>query len=101
MDLENHPSAGYYPRMNATNSDARRRVTFPPDMAPRSPVLIDTVRPGVEWRVVVPEASPAKAYSRGRIVKGRNGVLCWSGDVGEDPGEALVANRAADDRARE
>ncbi len=87
--------------MNATNCDSRRRITFPPDLEPHSPILIDTVRPGVEWRVIVPQAKADKNYSKGRIVKGKNGVLCWQGEVGEDAGEALLANRANDDRNAE
>ena len=85
--------------MNATQCDDRRRVTFPPDLAPRSAVVIDTVIPGREWIVRVPEVRRELAYSRGDLVKQKNGLLVWQGDVGEEPADALLRQRAEDDRA--
>ena len=85
--------------MNATHCDDRRRVTFPADLAPRSAVVIDTVIPGREWIVRVPEVRREMAYSRGDLVKQKNGLLVWLGDVGEEPGAALLRQRAEDDRA--
>jgi hypothetical protein len=87
--------------MIATNSDERRRVTFPADLPPRSPVVIDTVVPGHEWIVRVPAARRGITYSRGRVVRGKNGLRVWSGDVGEEPADAVLRQRAEDDRARE
>jgi hypothetical protein len=87
--------------MTATNSDDRRRVTFPPDLKPRSAVVIDTVVPGQEWIVRVPAAERDVIYSRGRVVKDKNGLRVWQGDVGEEPADALARHRAEDDRARE
>jgi hypothetical protein len=87
--------------MIATNSDDRRRITFPADLPPRSPVLIDTVVPGQEWVVRVPAARRGIIYSRGRVVRDQNGLRVWSGDVGEEPADAVVRQRAEDDRARE
>jgi hypothetical protein len=85
----------------ATNSDERRRVTFPADLPPRSPVVIDTLVPGREWIVRVPGAPHQAAYSRGRIVRSKNGLRVWVGNVGEEPADAVARHRAADDRARE
>jgi hypothetical protein len=87
--------------MIATNSDERRRITFPADLPPRSPVVIDTVVPGYEWIVRVPTARRRTTYSRGRIVRDGTGLRVWSGDVGEEPADALLGQRADDDRARE
>ncbi len=87
--------------MTATNSDDRRRVTFPADLPPRAPVVIDTLVPGREWLVRVPHAPYAMRYSRGRVVRGKNGLRVWSGDVGEEPADAIARHRAEDDRARE
>lgn len=87
--------------MNATNCDSRRRVTFPPDLKPEAPVVIDTIIPGREWRVTVPANREAQSYSKGRIVKGGNGIYAWSGDVGVEPSDELLCHRAKDDRARE
>jgi hypothetical protein len=87
--------------MVATNSDERRRVTFPADLPPRSPVVIDTVVPGREWIVRVPVAPHRMAYSRGRIVRDKTGLRVWVGDVGEEPADAVARHRAGDDRARE
>jgi hypothetical protein len=87
--------------MIATNSDDRRRVTFPADLAPRSPVVIDTLIPGREWIVRIPTASRAMTYSRGRIVRDTYGLRVWTGDVGEEPADAVARHRLEDDRARE
>ena len=87
--------------MPATSSDERRRVTMPPDLDPRSPVVIDTVIPGREWIVRVPEKRNAAGYSRGELKRDKQGFLAWHGDLGEDPGTALLRNRARDDRAAE
>ena len=87
--------------MTATTSDERRRVTMPPDLDPRSPVVIDTVIPGREWIVRVPENRTAAGYSRGELKRGKHGFLVWHGDLGEDAGTALLRNRADDDRAAE
>ena len=51
--------------MVATNSDERRRATFPADLPPRAPVVIDTVVPGHEWIVRVPARRRKIAYSPG------------------------------------
>ena len=87
--------------MNATNGDARRRVTFPADLAPRAAVVIETVIPGSEWLVRVPAAKRERSYSRGSLRKQKNGLLVWHGDVGEEPADALLRQRAADDRGAE
>ncbi|MCK6555686.1 hypothetical protein L6Q96_14070 [Candidatus Binatia bacterium] len=87
--------------MIATNSDERRRVTFPADLPPRSPIVIDTLVPGREWIVRVPTAPRRAVYSRGRVVRDKNGIQVWSGDVGEEPADAVARHRAEDDRARE
>jgi hypothetical protein len=87
--------------MTAANSDDRRRVTFPADLPPRSPVVIETVVPGREWIVRVPAARRGMAYSRGRVVRGKNGLRVWVGDVGEEPADAVIRHRVEDDRARE
>ena len=87
--------------MNATNCDERRRVTFPPDLEPRSAVVIDTVIPGREWIVRVPDARRGLRYSRGSLVKQKNGLWVWKGDLGEEPADALLRQRAEDDRAAE
>lgn len=99
VDAESVP--GYYPAMTATTSDERRRVTMPPDLDPRSPVVIDTVIPGREWIVRVPESGKAASYSRGELKRDEHGFLVWSGDLGEDEGAALLRHRGHDDRAAE
>jgi len=87
--------------MNATNCDERRRVTFPSDLEPRSAVVIDTVIPGREWIVRVPDARRDLSYSRGSLVKEKNGLLVWKGGLGEEPVDALMRHRKEDDRAVE
>lgn len=87
--------------MTATTSDDRRRITFPADLKPRAAVVIDTVVPGQEWIVRVPSGERDLTYSRGRVVKAKNGLRVWDGDVGEEPADALARHRAEDDRARE
>jgi len=87
--------------MTATTSDDRRRVTFPADLPPRSPVIIDTVIRGRQWVVRVPATEGGTRYSRGRVVRAKNGLRVWEGDVGEEPADAVVRHRAEDDRARE
>ena len=87
--------------MTATTSDERRRVTMPVDLDPRSPVVIDTVIPGREWIVRVPEKRNAVGYSRGELKRDKHGFLAWHGDLGEDAGTAFLKNRAHDDRAAE
>jgi len=88
--------------MNATKCDERRRVTFPDDLEPKSPVVIDTVVSGREWIVRRVSRKPvAQGYSRGKLVKDANGLLVWDGDVGEEPSAAALRHRAEDDRARE
>jgi hypothetical protein len=87
--------------MIATNSVERRRVTFPADLPPRSPVVIDTLIPGHEWIVRVPAARRAIRHSRGRVVRDKNGLRVWSGDVGEEPADTVARQRAEDDRACE
>jgi hypothetical protein len=99
--LDGQRLCGYYPGMVATNSDERRRVTFPADLKPRSPVVIDTLVPGREWIVRVPTAPRRMTYSRGRVVRDKNGLRVWTGDVGEEPADALARHRCEDDRARE
>jgi hypothetical protein len=92
---------GITPSMIASNSDDRRRVTFPADLKPRSPVVIDTLIPGREWIVRVPTAPRGMTYSRGRVVRDKNGLRVWVGDVGEEPADAVARHRREDDRARE
>jgi hypothetical protein len=87
--------------MIASNSDDRRRVTFPADLKPRSPVVIDTLVPGREWIVRVPTGPRGTTYSRGRVVRDKNGLRVWVGDVGEEPADAVARHRREDDRARE
>ena len=76
--------------MKAIHCDDRRRVTFPADLEPRSAVVIDTVIPGREWIVRVPEVRRGMTYSRGDMVKQKNGLLVWQGDVGEEPGDEMT-----------
>lgn len=94
-------SVGITPSMIATNSDERRRVTFPADLRPRSPVVIDTLVPGREWIVRVPSSPRELTYSRGRVARDKNGLRVWTGDVGEEPADTLARQRREDDRARE
>ncbi len=74
---------------------------MPPDFSPRSPVLIETLIPGREWFLRVPDADRSGGYSRGELKRDAHGFLVWTGDVGEDDGQAAVRQRAEDDRGAE
>lgn len=70
--------------------------------------MVRDAQPGRQYLVrglaiePLPEQPPAKPatepnWSEGRLVKDKDtGLLVWTGDLGEDPGEALNRNRAND-----
>lgn len=69
-------------------------------------VVIPEAKPGDKFEITCPTSaqvvltrveSARPAYSEGKLVRDeKTGLLVWTGDVGEDPADAVIRNRAQD-----
>jgi hypothetical protein len=74
-------------------ADNKRRVVLP---GAKPGDAFDVQDSGVQ-KVLTLLKPAAPRYSKGKLARdARTGVLMWTGDVGEEPSDAVIRNRAND-----